>query len=90
MVSPQEAQARAILQQTQVPRSFMISKLYTLPPPVATFMLNYARILDIFAFQMSMKGPPGPVGLSGRPGPQVQHTWSLFVLNNNLNCFVLL
>lgn len=80
MVSPQEAQARAILQQTQVPRSFMISKPYNLLLPVATFMLNHARLLDFFAFQMSMKGPPGPVGLSGRPGPQVQHTWSLFVL----------
>lgn len=43
-VSPQEAQARAILQQTQVPRSFMISKLYNLPPPVGNFMLNYARL----------------------------------------------
>lgn len=74
MVSPQEAQARAILQQTQVPRSYMISKLYNLPPHVANFMLNYDRHLDIFAFQMSMKGPPGPVGLSGRLGPQVQHT----------------
>lgn len=50
MVSPQEAQARAILQQTQVPRSFIISKLYNLPPTLATFMLNYARLLDIFAF----------------------------------------
>lgn len=87
MVSPQEAQARAILQQTQVLRSFMTSSFYNLPPSVTTFMLNYARLLDIFSFQMSMKGPPGPVGLSGRPGPQVQHTWSLFLLNNNLNCF---
>lgn len=24
-----------------------------------------------------MKGPPGPVGLTGRPGPQVQHACSL-------------
>lgn len=27
----------------------------------------------VFLFQLSLKGPPGPLGLTGRPGPLVRH-----------------
>lgn len=31
----------------------------------------------MFVFQLSLKGPPGPLGLPGRPGPHVRHSSDL-------------
>lgn len=31
----------------------------------------------VFFFQLSLKGPPGPLGLAGRPGPLVRHSSDL-------------
>uniref|UniRef100_A0A668AYK6 Collagen, type V, alpha 3a n=1 Tax=Myripristis murdjan TaxID=586833 RepID=A0A668AYK6_9TELE len=54
VVSAQEAQAQAILQQTK----------------------------------LSMKGPPGPLGLTGRPGPLVRHSSdpTSFIIANTVLC----
>lgn len=62
-VSFQEAQAQAILQQAKVrtPRAHPRGSASPLPPHPS----------PPFPPQLAMKGPPGPMGLTGRPGPLV-------------------
>lgn len=90
MVSPQEAQARAILQQTQVPRSSTTSKLYNLPAPVKFYAElchtpRYFCLSDVnegtFRSSWSIR--------ASRP-PGTDQMPFLFVLNIHLHCFVLL
>lgn len=90
VVSPQEAQAHAILQQTKVhvtetcalvsSCSFISSCRIYIQCCIKTcsfLIVNvpYAASINhpvVFVFQLSLKGPPGPLGLTGRPGPQVR------------------
>lgn len=74
-VSAQEAQAQAILQQTKVHKLVHVTQF------IQNCSLNVAlRVIKLwlmfpygvfFVFQLAMKGPPGPLGLRGRPGPLV-------------------
>lgn len=70
VVSAQEAQAQAILQQAQV--SEWEGCPSQLSPAHAEVMWNVCP--SPFLLQLSMKGPPGPLGLRGRPGPLVSET----------------
>lgn len=38
---------------------------------LVVLLWSYGGLLLCLSFQLSMKGPPGPVGLTGRPGPVV-------------------
>lgn len=40
-----------------------------------------------FVFQLSLKGPPGPLGLTGRPGPQV-HPSDLYLICFHTHVFL--
>lgn len=74
MVTPQEAQAQAILQQTQVKAQSLIHRSHTVDFKKKTKKKSDLVHDEVFLFQLSLKGPPGPLGLTGRPGPQVRRS----------------
>lgn len=90
VLSAQEAQAHAILQQTRVrPASqaqfcFFFSHwaCYT-HSMYKTWNLTWL-IRALFFSQISLKGPSGPMGLTGRGGPMVR-AWLHVHTDNNIN-----
>lgn len=80
-VSAQEAQAAAILSQARVSPNSSFKNIY-----FNCYLLDHLIICTRVCFQMALKGPPGPMGFTGRPGPHVCTFTFLLLLSFNCSC----